>query len=193
VDVVRAETPGIAVGTSYGRMFVSSATTTGAISYNALTGTAAADAMCEALATAAGLTDGTYEALLATTSASAMSRIDLTRNYYDLAGNYIFGSGDPTDTDDDDDAIRSGYVGYLGITQDENGDEIAASTRVWTGYYYPQYSAGSNSTCADWTTTATGTYYGYYGDPLSYLDDYDWFGDSTQNCDQSARLYCIQQ
>jgi hypothetical protein len=193
VDVVRAETPGIEVGTSYGRMFVSSTTTTGAISYGGLTGVAAADAMCEALATAAGLTDGTYEAFLATTTASAMSRIDLTKNYYDLAGNYIFGSGNLADTDDDDDAIRSGYIGYLGITQDENRDDIAAATRVWSGYYYPQYSAGSNSTCADWTTTSTTTYYGYYGDPLSYLDENDWFGDTTQNCDQSARLYCIQQ
>lgn len=193
VDVVRAETPGIEVGTGYGRMFVSSSTTTGAISYNGLTGVAAADAMCEALATAAGLTDGTYEAFLATTTASAMSRIDLTKNYYDLAGNYIFGSGDPADTDDDDDAIRSGFIGYLGITQDENGDDIAAATRVWSGYYYPQYSAGSYSTCADWTTTSTTTYYGYYGDPLSYLDENDWFGETTQNCDQSARLYCIQQ
>lgn len=193
VDVVRGETPGIVVGTGFGRMFVSSSTTTGSISYNALTGVAAADAMCEALATAAGLTDGTYEAFLATTTASAMSRIDLTRNYYDLAGNYIFGSGALADTDDDDDAIRSGFIGYLGITQDENGDDIAAGTRVWSGYYYAQYSASTYSSCSDWTTTSTSSYYGYYGDPLSYLDQEDWFGESTQTCDQSARLYCIQQ
>jgi uncharacterized protein DUF1554 len=163
--------------TSNRRAFLSSAWLPGG-------GLAGADAHCQADATTAGIT-GSFEALLATASASAASRFSTSGlPWMRLDGQLVAASATNLLTD-------TRYVlAPLNLTADR---EYVALASVWTGGA-DTFTLGG-STCTDWTSSVPGQS-GYLG--TAQFADPDWFydlnsaGPSQQACNVSARLYCLE-
>lgn len=90
------------------------------------------------------------------------------------------------------------------ITHDEKGNQIASPTlkkEVWTGTRYDG-SKGFNRTgsqyyCDKWSSTVAGIQgiFGYAGATQSTMVNIGsaWTGASLTSCDQSFRLYCVEQ
>lgn len=76
------------------------------------------------------------------------------------------------------------------ISYSESGSTVSGTNQVWTG------SSTSADNCGNWTIgirgTAPNTNYGGYGVYSSYTTK-DWYYKTRQFCDQSLRLYCVQQ
>jgi hypothetical protein len=144
-------------------------------------GLAAADALC---ASEQGGLPGTYRAYLATTTATAASRVNLAASQYVRIDLQSVGG-----------AAELGNFASLesGVWQWVNGayvnGTILPNRATWTGAASPASIGTAATTCDDWTSTA-GT--GYQGDPT--LASPSWFGNlAGQSCTQARRIYCLQQ
>jgi hypothetical protein len=143
-------------------------------------GIAGADALCASDASAASLS-GTYKALLATTTASAASRMA-------LAALYVRPDGIPIATGS---TIAAGSALGSGIWQRADGTYVPAQgDLVFTGAPTPSAMGTLTSTCSDWTSTATpGAIIG--SDP--FADPTWWNLASNGQCTATMAVYCLQQ
>lgn len=145
------------------RVFVSSVPTTGALG-----GLAGADAFCQGLATAAGLT-GTFEALLHDGASTGMARLAGGRGFIGIDGAVVF--------DLPGDRVRAP------IHVDETG-----APRVATRYWAPTDSTTSNR-CAGWTSASASD--------VGRVQDTDRghayeSGGGEVSCDTPSHLLCAQ-
>ncbi len=143
-------------------------------------GVAGADAMCAADASGAGLT-GTFRALLATSGASAVSRVTLAARYVRPDGTFIATGS----------ALAAGGALTSGIWQRANGAYLASFSDVaWTGATTPSVAGTVSSTCGNFAS-ATGA--GFFG--RATLADGTWWHDAatTSACTQGHHVYCLQQ
>ncbi len=159
------------------RAFLSSGGVTGSITL------AGADAQCQTEAAASGLA-GNYRALLAgngTTAASRFSTVGGSAPWYRVdnvqlattAANFLAAGATP---------LASLCVRSDGLTHEQ--------AVTWTGALSPSATGTAVSTCSGWgSTTGTTTI-----DTYSNLLEDDWFGPfSSGNCNQTQRLFCLQQ
>lgn len=144
-------------------------------------GLAAADALC---ASEQGGLPGTYRAYLATTTASAASRLNLaTFPYMRVDLQRVGGAAELGMWA----ALQSGIWQYVSGAYVSN--TILSARAAWTGAATPDSIGTAASTCDDWTSTA-GT--GYTGDPT--LASPAWFGNLPgQTCSMARRVYCLQE
>jgi hypothetical protein len=145
-------------------------------------GVAGADALCTADANAGSL-QGTFKALLATTTATAASRVA-------LAPLYVRPDGIPIATGA---TISAGGLLDSGIWQRADGTYVPSSgDLVYTGAQTPSALGTLTSTCSDWTSTATpGAVIG-----ADTFSDSTWWNLSAINppaCSQTLAVYCLQQ
>jgi hypothetical protein len=156
---------------------------TSAIYNGDLGGLAGADATCQALADAAGLT-GTYKAWLSDTTASPSTRFTQSANPYVRVDGVIVADNWADLTDGTLDAT---------ISRDEHG-ALTAWTSVWTsttplGTIYP---SNGNYTCNEWRGTSF--YAGGTGSTL-HTDGY-WTAvlvNGIPDCNLRNALYCVEQ
>ena len=144
-------------------------------------GLAAADALCAA---EQGGLPGTYKAYLATSTASAASRLNLATSPYMRSDQQRVGGASE---------LGTGSRLQSGIWQYASGTYIALTTpssrSTWTGAQEPDFVGSAATTCDDWTSTG-GT--AYIGDPT--LASPPWFALSFgQTCGLPRRIYCLQQ
>jgi hypothetical protein len=144
-------------------------------------GLAAADALCAA---EQGAFPGTYRAYLATTTATAASRVNLNGPAYARVDHQLVGG-----------AAELGQFSSLesGVWQATNTTYVSgvvlSARAAWSGASSPNGLGTAASTCDDWTSTG-GT--GYFGDPT--LASGSWFGIPVpQTCSTPHHLYCIQE
>ena len=140
-----------------------------------------ADALCAANATSAGLA-GTYKALLATTTASAASRVTLAPLYVrpdgiPIASGSTIAAGGPLDS---------------GIWQRADGTYVPATGDLaYTGAPSPSAVAPTlAASCDDWTsTTSTSAHIGAdtFADPLW------WALAQNGTCTSTLAVYCLEQ
>lgn len=151
-------------------------------SYKPDLGLAAADALCASEAASAGLA-GTFRALLATSSASAISRFDaggapwVRLDGMPLSATAaILAAGDAIDTP---------------VFIDVDGTAPAVGDFLWTGG--GAVNVAHADTCNDWMSTAAGV----MGGAGRTDDTQDWFGVAlTARCEDYAaysRVYCFQE
>jgi hypothetical protein len=144
-------------------------------------GIAGADALCASNATAASL-PGTFKALLATTAASAASRVT-------LAPLYVRPDGIPIASGT---TLSAGGVLDSGIWQRADGTySPATGDLAYTGAPTPaSLPASAASTCDDWTaTTSTAAVIG----ADTFADPTWWNLASTQTCAATLAVYCLEQ
>jgi cell division septation protein DedD len=144
-------------------------------------GVAGADTLCASNATSAGLT-GTFKALLATTTASAASRVALAPLYVrpdgiPIASGSTIAAGGPLDS---------------GIWQRADGTYVPATgDLIYAGAPSPSVVAPTlAASCDDWTTTtSTAAYIGAdtFADPLW------WSLAQNGTCTSTLAVYCLQQ
>ncbi|MEO6028799.1 MAG: hypothetical protein ABIR79_18190 [Candidatus Binatia bacterium] len=139
-----------------------------------------ADAICTNEAAGASLT-GTYKALLATSTASAASRMT-------LASIYVRPDGIPIATGA---TIAAGSALDSGIWQRADGSYVPSQGDLtYTGAPTPSAAGTLTSTCSDWTSTAsTSAFIG--SDP--FADPTWWNLASNAACTQTLAVYCLQQ
>lgn len=155
-----------------GKVFVTSETYTGNLG-----GLAGADAKCQALADAAGLT-GTWRAWLSTATENAKDRVS-NRKYVRTDGALVaINIGDLTDN-----TIANP------INIDESGNQITIDLFVWTGTTSIGV-ASSDARCNDWTS-GTPSVMGRRG--VSTATTGMWTSVFTTACDVSNRLYCFER
>ena len=135
-------------------------------------GLAPADAICKSEATGAGLS-GTFRALLATTTASALSRFNMT------AGPWVRTDGLPLGTLSSNSLETSLHV-------HANGTSYSLGGWVWTGASNP--SAVGSSSCVSWTSTST-SIKGALGSAAE--PSYFFYG-LALSCDRSYPVYCLE-
>ncbi len=147
------------------------------------TGIPGADTLCTTLATGAAL-PGTYKALLATTTASAISRMT-------LASLYVRPDGVPIATGA---TIAAGGDLDSGIWQRADGTYAPSSSDfTFTGAPSPSALGTLTSTCSNWTSPDTpGATIG-----ATTVADPTWWivppGVNPVLCNQSLAVYCLQQ
>jgi hypothetical protein len=142
-----------------------------------------ADTLCANEAAAASL-PGTYKALLATTTASAASRMT-------LASLYVRPDGIPIATGT---TVQAGGALDSGIWQRADGTYVPATGDLaFTGAPTPASTGTLTSTCSDWMSTATpGATIG----ATTFADPTWWFvppGVNPVSCNQALAVYCLQQ
>jgi hypothetical protein len=156
-------------------MFLTAATTNGNFG-----GLAGADTLCANAATAAVL-PGTFKALLATSTVSALSRLGTARGWvrpdgkpFADASNTLFGPG---------------VIYYPPRISAANTDLGPNTGNVWTGTdaYGNIPSGGTTATCGDWTNGTTGV--GQSGN--GNMGTGGWAYQNNQGCATALRLYCF--
>ncbi len=150
--------------------FVSQATLSGDA------GIAGADALCASEASTAGLT-GTFQALLATTTASPASRFTPGSTWYRVDGIALWTSGA---------SLGAGVAPMTPLMLEADGTNVGTAL-VFTGSMSPSSTATND--CADWSD-ATATQMGAV--TLSDLIS-NWFQAGSRTCDMSHHVYCLQQ
>ncbi len=143
-------------------------------------GLTSADAMCASEAAGASLA-GNYKALLATASASAISRITLAAHYVRPDGTLI--ADGPT--------LAAGGTLASGIWQRPTGAYLTSPSDVaWTGATTPSDAGTASSTCGDFAS-ASGA--GTFGSAT--FADSTWWNQTafTSNCSTPHHVYCLQQ
>ena len=139
-------------------------------------GLAGADQLCAVRATAAGL-PGTYRAFLATSTASAASRLNGARGWLRTDG---LPFADSTTS------LFTNHQVFYPPATNELGVNILEDIAIYTGTdgsgnAYPNY------TCADWTSTNG---YGESGDAMT--GSVSWEFESAVSCNVLVRLYCFE-
>lgn len=140
-----------------------------------------ADALCASNASEASLV-GTYKALLATTTASAASRVT-------LAPLYVRPDGIPIATGS---TLAAGGALDSGIWQRADGTYVPATgDLVYSGAPTPSSLGTLTSTCSNWTSTDTpGAIIG-----ADTFADPSWWNLTSINppsCAQTIAVYCVQ-
>ena len=143
-------------------------------------GIAGADAVCASNATNASLS-GTYKAFLATTTASAASRVT-------LAPLYVRPDGIPIATGA---TLAAGSALDSGIWQRADGTYVPATgDLVYAGASSPSATGTAASTCDDWTTT-TSTTANIGAD--TFADPTWWNLAANGACTTQLAVYCLEQ
>jgi hypothetical protein len=153
--------------------------TNGTINPSTAPGLAGADALCTTEATNFAL-PGTYKALLATSTASAISRFAVAAQYVRPDGTLIATGA----------ALAAGSALASGIWQRPNGVYLVSFSDVaWTGAATPSVAGTTASTCSDFTSsTGSGTF------GRGTLADPTWWKDAgTSPCGQAHHVYCLQE
>jgi hypothetical protein len=144
-------------------------------------GLAGADAECQSEATTlAGLPAGHhYLALLATSSASAISRFDLTGPPWVrldgvawVAQAADLGSGDVIAT----------------LNLDPRGN-FSSFQRVWTGAIAPGSATAGGQSCSDWSSASSGA---TANTGLAQFVGFNFFAETQRPCSELNFLYCLQ-
>ena len=144
-------------------------------------GRAGADSYCQAAAASGGIA-GTFRAILS----------DSTDVPFDAAGSIGFFGGElhdllasPNMIVDTTDLLWSGLSLSSPFAYNEYGQNVG-EVKVWTG----STSVGLEAqTCQGWTSNSSAQS-GTYG--LTLQNGSGWLSSSTQTCDLSAHLYCVQ-
>lgn len=148
-------------------------------------GVPSADALCQSEAAAAGLPNSTqFLALLATSTASAASRFDMSP----MSPPYVRPDGIEIA---DAPTLAAGITLNSGIWQHADGSyvtEFAAS--VWTGSTSPNVVGTLASTCQNWSTIF-GADTGSEG--VSNVTDIWWNSSASASCAVSRPVYCLEQ
>lgn len=169
--------PGTA-GTDYKRVFVTSQT------YSALNvgGIAGADAKCNSLATAAGLT-GTYMAWLSDSTNNPSGRFTQATVPYRMVNGARLA--------DNWSDLTSGEGLQTGVVLNESGAVIGSSQpRIWSNTYYYGSAVSTTNHCNNWTSNAAAI--GTYGRVGAV--NTKWSSDTTPlGCNQMYRLLCFEQ
>ncbi|HTL35355.1 MAG TPA: hypothetical protein VL326_19635, partial [Kofleriaceae bacterium] len=141
-------------------------------------GIGSADALCQSEASAAGL-GGTYRALLATTTADAMSR-------FSLAGaNWVRTDGVPLAASTLDFAN-----GLLTAPLNVSASRTYRIINAYTGAMTVKTPAVATDNCNDWTSTTGNARIGL----PSYIDDqYFYVGYMTGTCAAGKPIYCLEE
>ena len=161
------------------------------------TGIAAADAICQAAATSAGL-QGTYKAWISDSTTDAYCHIQgydghtISDNCGQTtlpvtAGPWVRTDGFPFG-ETINKIINNGVI-YAPAAYDEKGNLVKT-------YNYDSYFTGTNydgtknaQTCSDWTSSS-GSDNAFHGDTAGTTDW--WSGGDSSTCDNAARLLCFQ-
>ncbi len=143
-------------------------------------GLAGADARCASDASAAGLT-GTFVALLATTSASAASRLDLAGASWARVDGVALA---PLPTD----VMAGDLVAPLNLLADGTLPSTTGAF-VWSGADTPDLVGAIGDTCTDWTGPAGS---GVLGRPSRTSASWFSTGGNTTNCSQAVNFYCFE-
>ncbi|MFH1018565.1 MAG: hypothetical protein V1798_10365 [Pseudomonadota bacterium] len=150
----------------------------------ATTGLAAADNVCQAEATAAGLV-GTFKAWLSDSSTDAKDRIGPNSTGWIRTDGYTF-------TTSLTDLITSPFKAYVPIDRKADGTRVGFD-HAWT---YTQEDGTKGSTgddCADWTNGVSVPANVLVGSTASTYGQWTNYGpDSFRSCNESARLHCFQ-
>lgn len=162
------------------------------------TGTAAADAICQAAATSAGL-PGTYKAWISDSTTDAYCHIQ----GYDghtisdhcgrttlpvAAGPWVRTDGTPFGATIDK-IINNGVI-YTPAAYDEKGNLLTTYNWYFTGTNYDG-TKNSSQTCSDWTSSGSGlTDNAFFGQTAGTSEW--WSGVSSATCNNTARLLCVQ-
>ncbi len=158
------------------RVFVTSTTVAGDFG-----GVSGGDAVCQGLATDAGLT-GTYRAWLDGDAGDlAPTHVAATNT----SGLFVLMDG--TLVTSAAISLTSGALAHA-IHITEKGDTAPANTLVWTDAR--PGGAASGLDCNNWTSAAS-TDLGGYGDPTSTGSA--WTSDNFATCDSKNALYCFEQ
>jgi hypothetical protein len=153
--------------------------TNGTINPTNAPGIAGADALCTTEATSAAL-PGTYKALLASSTASAISRFTVAAQYVRPDGTLIATGA----------TLAAGSELASGIWQRPNGVYLASFSDVaWTGATTPSVAGTTTSTCTDFTSsTGSGTF------GRGTVADATWWKDASSSpCGQAHHVYCLQE
>ncbi|TPV92757.1 MAG: hypothetical protein B7733_24130 [Myxococcales bacterium FL481] len=158
------------------RVFVSSTTQL------ASAGRAAADAMCQQDALAAGFT-GSFLALMAAVGEAATDRFDLSGpRWLRLDGVPIFSPGEP---------MAQELVAPVSYVAD--GSTVGHfHQQAWLGAASPHDAGTADSSCQGWTQAVGDT-------PRAMVDHVDWlewdpFGEPADSgCEHAARVLCFEQ
>jgi hypothetical protein len=142
-------------------------------------GLATADNLCATEAAAAGITDRTFRALLATTTASAISRVSLS------GPTWVRTDGIPI-ADTPTDLFNGNMLAPLNVT----AGKTYRITQAFAGATNVASTSGAVQNCSNWTTS-TGN--GNVGLP-SYISGY-FFYDNLQQpaCATGRGIYCLEQ
>ncbi len=147
------------------------------------TGMAAGDAVCQALASAAGL-PGSYRAWLSDSTASARDRMAHSNAAYMRVDGVRIGTGWS-------DLTGASYLDNP-VDRDEQGRAIAGE-RVWT-HTRPNSTSGYGvvigDACLNWTSSNI-TNVGVFGSTDS--SNFLWTEAAAVHCEAANRLYCFQQ
>ena len=183
------------------KVFTTSATGNGNLGSwtdaNGKTGIAAADAICQAAATSAGLS-GTYKAWISDSTTDAYCHVQ----GYDghtiadhcgqttipiAAGPWVRTDGFPFG-ETIDKIINNGVI-YTPAAYDEKGTLLTTYTWYFTGTSYN--GVGNSQTCSDWTSSGSGpTDNAFFGETEGTTGW--WSGSSSSTCNNTARLLCVQ-
>lgn len=156
-------------------IFVTSTTSNGNLG-----GLSGGDAFCQTRGNAGTLTGPlgkTWKMVASDATTSAASRLEINGKVYDIQGNLI-----ANNSDDLWDGTISNPVKY-----DEDGNDIVAGTRYWTG---SDSSGNPASTCGSWTNGVAGN--GTVGDASA--TDSGWITTGVVGaCFTQKNLICISQ
>lgn len=145
-------------------------------------GAAGFDAVCNTLATAAGINNvagNGFRAWVSTSTEYAFKRLGATGGYTRLDGSVVF-----TDMKSAIDPLYGSRI-YSPINIDEQGAVVASAEPVWTGTV-PDGTAVAGTTCNDWSGMGNGRVGTTHGGPAL------WTSYSVVPCsDAMARLYCM--
>lgn len=143
-----------------------------------LQGLAAADEICQTLATSGGLGNPDAYKAMVSDSSSIYGRFDFTNQLYRLDHvEIVDGFGDFFEPGDD---IQTG------ITLDQSGTPITSNFDVWTGMDTQGLTLANN--CDDWTSGASGE--GTSFGTATYADLRLIFN-GNMTCNSVAHLYCL--
>jgi len=166
---------GCASGECYKRVFVTSTTHNGAMG-----GLAGADAICQARATAAGLS-GTYMAWLSDSTGSPSTRFTQSEAPYVLVNGTVIAN----DWYDLTDGSIDNY-----FNRNEFGATVSSSSYPYTSTTAAGTLIDASRTCSNWTATSGPVYFGCT-DSTSSSWSICWGG--VNHCAMSMPLYCFEQ
>ena len=151
-------------------------------------GLAGADAKCQSLADAAGIS-GTFKAWLSDSSQSPSTRFPFFTGPWRLQPNDVDGSNLPpvVATDLEDLTTCGATCLKHPINRTETGEILQGSVTVWTN----TLSDGTASTdsCLNWTSNAS---FGLFGD-ASQVDPKWTNTNTTFGCNSALSLYCFEE
>ena len=150
------------------------------------TGLTGADSLCQSEAASASLPNAShFLALLATSSASAASRFDLSGANWQRPDGVAMASSVS--------ALVSGQI-LAAVTQHADGSYIELQGTVWTGATSKDLSAAGTqvSTCDSWTSSAAVDAGPYPSVGVSDQATSEWFYGGGYNCNASWPVYCFE-